>query len=159
MLRNYSLLYVQKVEDVCHLFVFKVVSSLRVINSRSEWICLKRCATLPRYVYQAQDLYETTKLAYCIKPQTQWALSPPQSPICVTGRLEERGEKCAQSKVFVKKRPDPKLEADYEVPKTMFGIRGLRPGWDSGYQSKIGVTFGWSMLCNGCGIGRKSPSG
>ena len=30
--------------------------------------------------YQAQGLYKTTKLAYCIKPQTQWALSPPQSP-------------------------------------------------------------------------------
>ena len=40
----------------------------------------------------------------------------------------ERGQKRAQSKVFVKKRADPKLEADYEVPKTLFGIRDLRPG-------------------------------
>ena len=67
------------------MFATCVVSSLKVIYSRSEWICLKRYATLPRYVYQAQGLYETTKLAYCIKPQTQWALSPllignPHSP-------------------------------------------------------------------------------
>ena len=30
--------------------------------------------------------------------------------------------------MFEKKRPDPKLEADYEVPKTLFGIRDLRLG-------------------------------
>ena len=47
-----------------------------------------------------------------------------QAYLCQT----ERGEKSAQSKVFVKKRADPKLEADYEVPKTLFGIRDLRPG-------------------------------
>lgn len=29
--------------------------------------------------------------------------------------------------MFVKKRPDPKLEADYEIPKKLFGILGLRP--------------------------------
>ena len=57
-----------------HLFLCKVV---QVINPLSEWICLKHYATLPRYVYQAQGLYETRKLAYCIQPQTQWALSPP----------------------------------------------------------------------------------
>ena len=30
--------------------------------------------------------------------------------------------------MFVNKRADPTLEADYEVPKTLFGIRDLRPG-------------------------------
>lgn len=55
-------------------------------------------------------------------------LSSAEPYLCHRGRLEERGEKCAQSKVFEKKLPDPKLEADYEVPKTLFGIRDLRPG-------------------------------
>ena len=56
------------------------------------------------------------------------SLSSAGAYLCHRGRLAERGEKSAQSKVFEKKRPDPKLEADYEVPKTLFGIRDLRPG-------------------------------
>ena len=41
---------------------------------------------------------------------------------------EGEGRKKRAVKVFVKKRADPKLEADYEVSKTLLGIRDLRPG-------------------------------
>ena len=89
-------------------------------------------------------------LSVCLKRQESWDiawnLANTMSPLCSAepylchrGRLEERGEKSAQSKVFVKKRPDPKLEADYKVPKTFFGIRGLRPRLGISKQNR---TFG-----------------
>ena len=89
--------------------------------------------------------------------KTSNAMSPLSSvearPICVRGR----GEKKARSKKCLWRNEQiPNWKLIMGFPRRCLGS-GIYDR-DSGYQRKIGVTFGWSILCNGCGIERKSPS-